>query len=136
MREKKGKIIKGELFSGLGRGAYFTQIDWVREQCLSKLGFVPFPGTLNLRVGEEYLDLARKLRTGAEIDIVPPSPDFCPAKVLPILVGDINAAIILPDAEAFTDEVHPAEIIEIIAPVEIKKALDIKDGDEVVITIA
>ena len=135
MSDKRDRIIKGRVFSGLGQGAFFTQLDWVEQQCLEKLGFVPFAGTLNIRVSEGYLDLAQQLRTEAEIDVVPPSPDFCPAKVIPISIGNIKAAIIVPHAEEFTDEVHSADIIEVIAPVEIKKALDIKDGDEVAITL-
>jgi CTP-dependent riboflavin kinase len=135
MSEKKAKEIKGRVFSGLGKGAFFTQLDWVKKQCLEKLGFVPFAGTLNLKVYEEYLDLAQKMSAEAEIDVVPPSPDFCPAKALPISIGNIKAAIIVPYAEEFTDEVHSDDIIELIAPVEIKKALSIKDGDEVVINI-
>ena len=135
MSDKRDSVIKGRVFSGLGQGAFFTQLEWVEQQCLEKLGFVPFAGTLNIRVSEGYLDLARQLRTEAEIDVVPPSPDFCPAKVIPISIDNIKAAIIVPHAEEFTDEVHSADIIEVIAPVEIKKALDIKDGDEVAITL-
>lgn len=135
MSEKKDKVIKGRVFSGLGKGAYFTQLDWVKQQCLEKLGFIPFAGTLNIQVSEGYLDLAQQMRAEAGIDVVPPSPDFCPAKAIPISIGNIKAAIIVPHAEEFTDEVHSADIIEVIAPVEVKKALDIKDGDEVVITL-
>ncbi len=135
MSEKRNKIIKGRVFSGLGKGAYFTQLDWVKQQCLEKLGFIPFAGTLNLRVSEGYLDLAQQVRVEAGIDVVPPSPDFCPAKAIPILIGNIKAAIIVPHAEEFTDEVYSVDIIELIAPVEVKKVLDIKDGDEVVITL-
>ena len=53
----------------------------------------------------------------------------------PISIGKIKAAIIVPHAEEFTDEVHSGDTIEVIAPVEIKKALVIKDGDEVAITL-
>ena len=135
MSEKRDRIIKGRVFSGLGEGAYFTQIDWVKQQCLEKLGFIPFAGTLNLHVNEDYLNLTQQARSAAEIDVVPPSPDFCPAKAIPVSIGNIKAAIIVPHAEEFTDDVHPADIIEVIAPVEVKKALDIKDGDELVITL-
>jgi len=135
MSEKRDKIIKGRVFSGLGKGAYFTQLDWVKQQCLEKLGFIPFAGTLNIQVSEGYLDLAQQMRAEAGIDVVPPSPDFCPAKAIPISIGNIKAAIIVPHAEEFTDEVYSADIIEVIAPVEVKKVLDIKDGDEVVITL-
>lgn len=131
---KESTVIKGKVFSGLGKGAFFTQLDWVRQQCLDKLGFIPFAGTLNLQVDQDYLALAERLRAEEGINVVPPTPEFCPAKAFPVSIGSIKAAIIIPDAGKFTDEVHSPDIIEVIAPVEIKKALSIKDGDEVAIT--
>jgi len=135
MSENRDKVIKGRVFSGLGKGAYFTQLDWVKQQCLEKLGFIPFAGTLNIRVSEGYLDLFQQVRAEAAIEVVPPSSDFCPANAIPISIGNVKAAIIVPHAEEFTDEVHSVDTIEVIAPVEIKKALVIKDGDEVAITL-
>ena len=135
MNEKTDKVIKGRVFSGLGRGAYFTQLDWVKQQCLEKLGFIPFAGTLNIRVNEGYLEFVQQVKGESAIDVVPPSPDFCPANAIPILIDNLKAAIIFPHAEEFTEEVHSTEVIEVIAPIEIKKALHLKDGDEVVITL-
>jgi CTP-dependent riboflavin kinase len=135
MSGKKDKVIKGTVFSGLGQGAFFTQLDWVKEQCLEKLGFTPFPGTLNIRVSRECLELVRQIRVETKVDVVPPTPDFCPANAIPVTIGDIKAAIVVPHAEEFTEKVHSADTIEVIAPVEIKKALGIKDGDEVVLML-
>ncbi len=129
------KVVKGRVFSGLGQGGYFTQLDWVKQQCQDKLGFTPYPGTLNLRVDREYLAVIEKLREGEGVAILSPSADFCPAKGYPISIGGIEAAIIAPDAEHYTDELHPSDVIEIIAPVNIKKALSIADGDELSLII-
>ena len=128
-------IIKGTVFSGLGQGGFFSQLDWVKQQCQDKLGFVPFPGTLNLKVDQESLDVVKKLKAREAINIVPPSPDFCQAKTFPISISGIEAAIVIPEAEHFTKDVHSWDVIEVIAPVNIKKALSIKDGDQVTITI-
>jgi len=128
-------VVKGTVFSGLGQGGFFTQLDWVKQQCQDKLGFVPFPGTLNLRVGREYLEVIKKLRAKEGINLTPPTPDFCQAKSFPISLGGIEAAIVVPEAEHFTDDVHSMDVIEVIAPVNIKKALGIEDGDELSITI-
>ncbi|MCK5680315.1 DUF120 domain-containing protein, partial [bacterium] len=47
---KPKQIFTGEIVKGAGKAAFFTQLDWVTKQCVAKLGFTPFPGTLNIRV--------------------------------------------------------------------------------------
>jgi len=124
-------IIVGRVFSGLGQGAFFTQLDWIKEQCQEALGFVPFPGTLNLKVKGEYLDALRKLREEKGISLVPPTAEFCPAECFWVYIGTIRAAVIIPHAEQFTSEVHLPDVIEVIAPVNIKETLSVEDGNEV-----
>ena len=128
------KKIKGKIFSGLGQGMLFTQLDWVEKQCLDKLGFVPFPGTLNLKV-EEQLGIAEELREAEGIVLVPPTAEFCQAKCLPITIGVIRAAIVIPEAEHFTNEIHPQDVLEILAPVNIKETLSVQDGDELTLEV-
>lgn len=36
--------ISGSIQSGIGKGGYFTSVDWVVQQCRDKLGYAPFPG--------------------------------------------------------------------------------------------
>jgi len=122
--------IKGRIFSGLGKGAFFTQLDWVKQQCQEKLDFAPFPGTLNLKVTDEYLEVLRKLKGGEGIALVPPTAEYCQARCYPVFIGSVKAAIVIPHAENFTSEMHPQNVIEIIAPVNVKAELSIKDGDE------
>jgi CTP-dependent riboflavin kinase len=133
MSEKR--TLQGVVFSGLGQGGFFTQLDWVKKQCQNKLGFSPFPGTLNLKVDKEYLDIIKELREREGVSIVPPAADFCPAKCIPISIGGIEGAIVIPHAEDFTEDLHPVDVVEIIAPVNIKKALSIDDGAQLSITI-
>jgi CTP-dependent riboflavin kinase len=42
--------LEGHLCSGLGEGAGFIALDWVEHQFHAKLGFAPYPGTLNLNL--------------------------------------------------------------------------------------
>lgn len=134
-KRAKTRTIKGEIFSGLKQGAFFTQLNWVREECLQKLDFIPFPGTLNLKVQDEYIGIVRELRMNAGVVLTPPSPEFCQAKCFPVSLGSIKAAIIFPEADRFTDQLHAGNIIEIIAPVSIKRTLSVKDGDELVLEL-
>ena len=124
--------INGRIVSGAGEGAYFTQIDWVQQQCDEKLGFKPYPGTLNLEISEEFLPSVEILEQQKGIELISPDPKFCNAVTFQVLLGGINGAIILPEEKV---RVHPKNIIEIIAPLSIKATLKVKDGDSLKITI-
>ena len=127
--------MKGKIFSGLGQGGFFTQLDWVKQQCQEKLNFVPFPGTLNIKLDGQYSDTVKEIKEKQGVTLVPPTADFCPARCYPVFIGSVRAAIVVPEAEHFTDEVHPQDVIEIIAPVNIKGALSVKDGDELTLQV-
>ncbi|MEM4500973.1 MAG: DUF120 domain-containing protein, partial [Thermofilaceae archaeon] len=43
-------ILTGRVFTGLGEGAYYIQIPFYMRQFEEKLGFKPYPGTLNLKL--------------------------------------------------------------------------------------
>ena len=124
----KKLVITGKIVSGAGQGAYFTQIDWVQQQCNEKLGFKPCPGTLNLQLSEENLPIIESLDKEKGIELISPNPKFCNAKAFTVSLGAINGAIIMPEEKV---RIHPQNIIEIIAPLNIKAALHVKDGDYV-----
>ena len=132
MLMEKDLAITGKIISGTGEGAYFTQIAWVQQQCAEKLGFKPYPGTLNLEISEEFLPAIELLDQKKGIELISPDPKFCNAKVFQVSLGDIIGALILPEAKV---RVHPKNIIEIIAPLNIKASLTVKDGDSLKIAI-
>jgi len=119
--------IKGILVSGKEEGASFTELDWVKEQCLEKLGFQPYPGTLNLKVEGEDASLVKALAGKEGVSLLPPTPDFCQAMCLRVRIGDIEGAVILPHVDSYYEN-----IVEILAPVKVKDKLNLKEGDEVV----
>ena len=122
--------IIGKIVSGTGEGAYFTQIGWVQQQCEEKLGFKPYPGTLNLEISEEFLPAIEFLDQEKGIGLISPDPKFCNAMVFKVSCLDIIGAVILPEEKV---RVHPKNIIEIIAPQNIKASLNVKDGDSVTV---
>ena len=121
-------VITGKIVSGAGQGAFFTRIDWVQQQCNEKLGFKPYPGTLNLEISAEDLPIIESLDREKGVELISPDPKFCNGKAFPVLLEEIGAAIIIPEQKV---RVHPKNIIEIIAPLNIKASLNIKDGDSV-----
>ena len=128
MLMEKHLVIRGKIVSGAGQGAYFTQIGWVQQQCDEKLGFKPYPGTLNLEISEEFLPAIELLDQKTGIELISPDPQFCDARVFQVSLQDISGAVILPEEKV---RVHPKNIIEIIAPQNIKASLNVQDGDSV-----
>ncbi len=123
---KEDLVITGKVVSGAGEGAYFTQIGWVQQQCDQKLGFKPYPGTLNLEISEKFLPAIESMVQKKAVELISPDPKFCNAQVFKVSLGEIIGAIILPDEKV---RVHPRNIIEIIAPLNLKAALNVNDGD-------
>ena len=128
----KNRSLTGKIVSGIKQGAFFTQLDWVQEQCLEKLGFKPFPGTLNLELANENMAVIEAMQAQEGIELVPPDSTFCSGFVFPVTVEGISGAIVAPAADV---RVHAKNIIEIISPIGLKDALAVEDGDWVTLTI-
>jgi CTP-dependent riboflavin kinase len=125
--------ITGRIVSGIKKGAYFTQLEWVQDQCQEKLGFKPYPGTLNLEIEAETIPIVEALRQGEGIELVSPDADFCCGHVYRVSVMGVSGAIVAPAEDV---SVHGKNIIEIIAPISLREALDVKDGDEIMLTFS
>jgi riboflavin kinase, archaea type len=127
--------VRGTVFSGLGEGAYYIAMKGYRRQFKSKLGFDPYPGTLNLRL-ESAVD--RKVRAGLDvakgIDIhgfKDGKRSFGGAECFrATLNGKLEAAVLIIERTS-----HDDSVLEIIAPVNIRRQFNLHDGDEVQVTI-
>ena len=124
--------IRGKVVSGAREAAYFTQVEWVQTQCSEKLGFKPYPGTLNMEISAEDFLLLESAAREDGADLIPPESGFCAAKALPLLVGSVSGALVLPAKEV---RIHADEIVEVMAPVCLREALDLRDGDEVALLL-
>lgn len=125
-------VIRGRVSSGLGEGQFFTALDWVRTQFISKLGIDPFPGTFNLCL-EDPGDQERiaAFRSGAGVEIMPGSPEFCSGKCFSVILDDtVAGAVVFPEVRDY-----PIDKLEIVAPVNIKSALRVEDGDFVTVRL-
>jgi CTP-dependent riboflavin kinase len=128
----KNLDLTGKIVSGVKQGEFFIQLAWVQEQCLEKLGFAPWPGTLNLEIPRESMPLIEELKPEKGIELVPPDSNYCSGRVFPVSVAGIPGAIVLPAEDV---RVHGKNIIEIISPKWLKQALNVKDGDWVTLAI-
>jgi len=125
--------VTGKIVSGEKKGAVFTQLDWVQQQCQEKLGFKPFPGTLNLEIEEEKTPLIESLLRNDGATLVPPDSNYCTGHVYPASIMGVAGAIVAPADDV---RVHAKNIIELIAPTSLKEALDVDDGDQIMLVIS
>ena len=95
LMEKKWRI-SGRIVSGVKQGAFFTQLDWFQEQCLDKLGFKPYAGTLNIELATDDIPRVEVFEEEADIEFIPPDSNFCSGKAHPVMVEHIPAAIVMP----------------------------------------
>ncbi|MEE8515597.1 MAG: DUF120 domain-containing protein [Alphaproteobacteria bacterium] len=124
--------LTGKLVSGLGEGAGFTRTEWARRQFVELLGIDPYPGTLNLLVeDEDDFETWRAIRKQAGLTVAPPDPSWCNGTCYPATIGGaIKGAIVVPEIADY-----PTDKIEIIAEVELRRALGLADGDPVTLDV-
>ena len=126
----QGRKITGVVFSDLGRAAAFMSVERVRKTLGEKLGFFPYPGTLNLRLETaEAMESWREMRERRGIEIISQDPARCHARCFLVEIeGKRRGAVILPEVEGY-----PSDKMELIAPVRLKDELGVKDGERLTI---
>jgi riboflavin kinase len=126
----KSFYVKGRVFSGKGEGAKFLKLRWVRKQIKEKLGFTPHLGTLNIKLSEEYSDTKDLLKRMKGMAIMPTN-GFCRGKCFrAYLMDGVECAIVIPEVEDY-----PEDLMEIVAPVNLREKLELKDGDTIEVKI-
>lgn len=126
-------VLEGTVVSGLGEGQYYISIDGYSMQFAEKLGFLPFPGTLNVKVKEYCLDVRKRLEELPYIRIDGFSDGmrtYGASDCYPAEIGGIRGFIIVPERTHYQ-----IDLLEIIAPVKMRDVLELKDGDDVTVVI-
>jgi riboflavin kinase len=121
-------ILKGKVFSGNKRGGHFVKLPWVKNQINQKLGFNPYIGTLNLRLPHKK-DL-NELRQLNGIKIIPEKKYYEGKCFKALIMGKVEGAVVLPDVPEY-----PPDLLEVLAPVNLRKTFRLKDGMEIEVTI-
>ena len=122
--------LRGTVVSGSGEGAKFVGLSWVKKQITEKLGFNPYPGTLNIRLSEESAEIKRLLDKAKSIEISSIA-NFCRGKCYRAsLKNHVKCAIVIPDVPNY-----PEDVLEIVAPVNLREKLQLKDGDHIEIEV-
>jgi riboflavin kinase len=124
--------LRGKVASGLGEGRYYLSQPGYVLQFTERLGYTPYPGTLNVRVGHEALRRASLVSewTGVRVDGFHASGrTFGGATCFPARMNGHPCHLIHPDRS------HYKDVIEFIARDRLRDSLHLKDNDEVEISI-
>jgi riboflavin kinase len=127
--------LEGTVFTGLGEGAYYISKDIYRKQFIEKLGFDPYPGTLNLKLTTDY-----DLKTRTELENYPAieiegfkneNRTFGLVKCYPAMIDNKAKGALVLALRSHYD----ASVLEVIAPVCLRKQLNLKDGLKVKVEV-
>jgi riboflavin kinase len=130
--------LEGTVTSGMGEGRHYISLSGYVEQFRERLGYEPFPGTLNVDLDEE------SVRARSAVSSLPGVPidgwedderTFGPATCYAATVEYDGAVaeethIIVPERTH-----HDETQLEIIAPVKLREALDLDDGTVVSVRV-
>jgi riboflavin kinase len=121
-------MITGTVASGLGEGQYYLNKPGYRDQISQKLGFVPFDGTLNIRITDSEMAKLSMVPRESRITIESFKADgrtYGEAECIPVRINGSGGAIILPKRS------HHTGIIELISPTHFRAEKKLRDGDRV-----
>jgi riboflavin kinase len=127
--------LEGTVFTGLGEGAYYISKDIYRKQFIEKLGFDPYPGTLNLKLTTDY-----DLKTRTELETYPAieiegfkneNRTFGLVKCYPAMIDNKAKGALVLALRSHYD----TSVLEVIAPVCLRKQLNLKDGLKVKVEV-
>lgn len=127
--------LKGTLVSGMGEGAYYMGLKGYTKQFKSKIGYVPFPGTLNVRLDQKiHQEAIKQFETLDGIKIKSFSDGkrtYGWVKCFPAkLNNSIKCDLILLERTH-----HDNSVVELISKTCLRKTAKLKDGSKVSIKI-
>ena len=127
--------LKGTLVSGMGEGAYYMGLFGYTKQFKSKIGYVPFPGTLNVKLDQKiYQEAIKQFETLNGVKIKSFSDGqrtYGWVKCFRAkLNGSISCELIILERTH-----HDDSIIELISKACIRKLGKLKDGSKISLKI-
>ncbi|HWS20473.1 MAG TPA: DUF120 domain-containing protein [Nitrososphaera sp.] len=124
---------EGNVISGMGEGAYYMSLEGYKRQFKEKLGYEPYPGTLNVRLSDQiYMNGRLELGKHPSIFINGFSDGtrtygWVKCYRATLNEGTIdNAAVLVLERTHYDDS-----MLEVIGPISIKQAAGIKNGDRI-----
>jgi len=126
-----GKIT-GKLTDGIGDGKYYLSLPGYKNSIKETFGILPYPGTLNIKLDKDEIWKKGALFEGALL--IPgfrhDGRSFGELFVKTCKLGEASVVAVLPKRTH-----HPYEILELVSDKNLRKALKIKSGDRISVTL-
>ena len=127
--------IKGTLISGMGEGAYYMGLKGYTKQFKSKIGYVPFPGTLNVKIDQKIHQEAIKQFVNLNGINIHSFSDgkrtYGWVKCFPAKINNsVDCNLILLERTH-----HDNSVVELISKLSLRKSVKLKEGSKISIKI-
>jgi riboflavin kinase len=121
---------EGTVFSGKGEGKKFLALPWVKLQIEQKLGFSPYPGTLNLHLNKSNQAKKSNLQTTTCGVEVTPQRGYFLGVLFRARIDSVECAVVVPKVPNY-----PRDVLEVIAPWCLREKLKLRDGSAVLVEV-
>ncbi|MDI6883719.1 MAG: DUF120 domain-containing protein [Hadesarchaea archaeon] len=124
--------LSGQVVAGMGEGSYYMSQAGYTKQFRKELGFTPYPGTLDIKLERDSVELREtlaRLPSKQAQGFETSERTFGPVKLFHARLKKSRVALILPTRS------HHKDIVELIAPKNLRKALKLNDGDRVQVEV-
>lgn len=124
--------LSGKVVAGMGEGSYYMGQAGYTKQFRKELGFTPYPGTLDIKLERDSVELREtlaRLPSKQAKGFETSERTFGPVKFFPARLKKSRVALILPFRS------HHKDIVELVAPKNLRKTLRLNDGDPVQVEV-
>jgi riboflavin kinase len=129
--------LEGGITGGMGEGKHYISLPGYMEQFGKRLGYEPFPGTLNIELDEESIRRRGAMETLEPIHIdgwEDEDRTYGPCVCYPVTVladGEYDSAHVIAPERTHHDE----DQLELIAPIKLRGELDLDDDDRITVRV-
>ncbi|MEM4573666.1 MAG: DUF120 domain-containing protein [Candidatus Caldarchaeum sp.] len=121
-------VLEGRVFSGYGEGSYYMSIPGYVKQMEEKLGFIPYPGTLNITLlSKDSIENKMFLQRHADIEISGFKDEhrtYGNVKAIRVMLNETEPAVMVFPERTLYDN----SVAELISQYNLREKLGLTDG--------
>lgn len=126
---EKSEELEGIVATGLKEGSYYVGLEGYLKRFQEKLGFKPFPGTLNLKVKPAAVKSFLIGRNKALVEgFETTERSYGSIECYNAIIGNEKCTILFPERSHYDKGV-----IEVISEAKLREKMRLRDGDKVVL---